>query len=81
MTAPEAIACSAEPMAEDMVVAPARMPPAAPVGKFRKRAPNTTTARLTKLQMTARMVNFRPSSLRLLRKEGPTRNPTPYMNK
>ena len=33
------------------------------------------------LHTTARMVNFSPSFFRLLKNEGPTRRPTPYMNR
>ncbi len=32
-------------------------------------------------QITARMVKVMPSFFRLLKKAGPTRRPTPYMNR
>ena len=65
----------------DIVIAPARMPPAAPGGNSNSRDRNTAPASPMTEQMTARNANRRPSPLRLLMNEGPTRRPTPYMNR
>ena len=81
LTTPDVIACSAEPIAADMVWEPASMPPAAPVGNANNLAPITTSARPSTLDTTARNVNFSPSPFRLLMKDGPTRSPTPYMKR
>ncbi len=81
LTTPDVTACSAEPIAADMVCEPASMPPAAPVGSANSLAKITTSARPRMLDTTARKVNFSPSPLRLLMKDGPTRKPTPYMKR
>ncbi len=81
LTTPDVTACSAEPIAADMVCEPASMPPAAPGGSANSFAPITTRARPSTLDTTARKVNFRPSPFRLLMKDGPTRKPTPYMKR
>ena len=81
LTTPEVTACSAEPIAADMVCDPASMPPAAPGGNENNLAPITTMARPRTLDTTARKVNFKPSPFRLLMKDGPTRSPTPYMKR
>ena len=80
-TTPEVMACSAEPIAADMVCDPASMPPAAPIGSAKSFERMTTSARPSTLDTSARMQNLRPSPFRLLMKDGPTRKPTPYMNK
>ncbi len=81
LTTPDVTACSAEPIAADMVCEPASMPPAAPGGSANSLAPITTSARPSTLDTTARIVNLRPSPFRLLMKDGPTRRPTPYMKR
>src|SRR5215467_83776 len=80
-TTPEVTACSADPIAADMVCEPARSPPAAPVGRSNILAPATTRPSPRKLHTTARTVYFKPSPFRLLRNDGPTLSPTPYMNR
>ncbi|MET4795853.1 hypothetical protein ABIF64_008031 [Bradyrhizobium japonicum] len=81
LTTPDVIACSAEPIAADMVCEPASMPPAAPVGSAKSFAPRTTSARPRTLETTARTTNLIPSPFRLLMNDGPTRKPTPYMKR
>ena len=81
LTTPDVIACSAEPIAADMVCEPASMPPAAPIGRSNSLAPTTTSASPSTLETRARNVNFSPSPFRLLMKDGPTRSPTPYMKR
>ena len=81
VTTPALIASSAEPMAADMVCEPASMPPAAPGGRPSTFAPRTTRIRPTTQLTTASSVNFKPSPPRLFTKDGPTRRPTPYMNR
>jgi hypothetical protein len=68
-------------MAADIVCDPARIPPAAPGGSPNILDKITTSASPRMLQNTARIVNFNPSFFRLLKNAGPTRNPTPYMNR
>ena len=81
LTTPDVTACSAEPIAADMVCDPASIPPAAPGGSANSFAPMTTSARPSTLDTSARMQNLRPSPFRLLMKDGPTRKPTPYMKR
>ena len=81
LTTPDVTACSAEPIAADMVCEPASMPPAAPGGSANSFAPSTTSVSPRTLDTSARKVNLRPSPFRLLMKDGPTRKPTPYMNR
>ena len=76
LTAPEVTACSAEPIAADMVCEPASMPPAAPGGRSNSLAPTTHERQAQSTHdTTARKVNFSPSPFRLLMKDGPTRKP------
>ncbi len=79
--APWRTASSAEPIAADIVIEPARMPPAAPAGRSHIFANATAPRRPSTEQKTASTVNLRPSPFRLLMNEGPTRRPTPYMNR
>src|SRR5438067_846036 len=58
LTTPDVIACSAEPIAADMVCEPASMPPAAPTGKSNSLAPTTTSASPSTLETRARNVHF-----------------------
>ena len=81
VTTPEVTACSAEPVAADMVCEPARMPPAAPTGKASQRVPSTTRPKPRDDDTMACTVNFSPSPFRLFTNDGPTRKPTPYMNR
>ena len=81
VTTPALTASSAEPMAADMVCEPASMPPAAPGGRPKHVRAEDDQARPTTQLTTARSVNFKPSPPRLLTKDGPTRSPTPYMNR
>ena len=74
-------ASSAEPIAADIVIAPARMPPAAPSGRSKNFVRYTAPSSPRIEQNTARMTNFSPSPLRLFMNDGPTRRPTPYMNR
>ena len=63
LTTPDVTACSAEPIAADMVCEPASMPPAAPGGRANSLAPITTSARPSTLDTTARNVNFESVAL------------------
>ena len=78
---PAVTACSAEPIAADMVCEPASMPPAAPGGRSNIFAPTITRVRPMMQETKARKVNLIPSPPRLFTKDGPTRSPTPYMNR
>ena len=54
LTTPDVTACSAEPIAADMVWEPASMPPAAPVGSENSLAPITTIARPSTLDTSGK---------------------------
>src|SRR4051794_4907824 len=60
LTTPDVIACSAEPIAADMVCEPASIPPAAPGGS-ENFAPMTTSDKPITLDTTARTQNLSPS--------------------
>ena len=81
LTTPASTACSAEPIAADMVCDPASMPPAAPDRKVEQLGAENDQGQADHARTTARMLNLSPSPPRLLTKEGPTRRPTPYMNR
>jgi hypothetical protein len=79
--APCRTASSAEASAADMVIEPARMPPALPAGSSQSLVKPTAHASPSSEQSTASAVNLSPSPEKLWMSEGPTRSPTPYMNR